>query len=233
MDALAGYGSDSDSSSSLSTAVPKNVQEYQHRGHPSDADTKEQSGTTRKRPWGQIERDGNQTLHQPGLASLPPPPLSADGNMIQWEADFLSTKLNDHRNNKSSGLSEQVTTLQAMTEKIERECKEESQKISSKTKPQHSWVSVVKAQHEFHNPRFLDNVASQCGITSVMGSNIQRVETFDDYEFNLLGLEEKARMQAFSPINDNWQTATTAEEMGTSQFAQQQLEEALQKQCHR
>jgi len=184
MDALAAYGSDDSSSSDSDAPAPVAA--------PVPAPANNNPTTTRKRRW------DNGSTTKPDNNGLPAPRLSKfndDGAMVEWDVNYLAT----HGNGTSLPLSEESRRF--LTEQLLKattnnngdsggdDAKREDNKIG--------WAAQLKVQHDFHNPRYMDNLMSRqmCGISQVLGSNAANQETFEDYEYRLLELEEQARIQ--------------------------------------
>lgn len=127
---------------------------------------------------------------------FPPPPISDDHIMIEWNEDYVTAKQSSR-----TGSLKQVTS-----EKI--------QQISAET----SWAQQLKKQHDFHNPHFFESVVEQFGIQNEMGSNLPNEEQLEEWEFDLVKYEEKARV--FFQQEQN--------AAAPSPFTQQQLERAMQ-----
>lgn len=93
------------------------------------------------------------------------------------------------------------------------------QLAASSTTTTTNWAQQLKSQHEFHNPAFFQTVMNHFGVQDRGASNLPvgLKETFHDYEFDLVRLEEEARMRQQQPPI----AAPTA-------YAQEQLERAMQ-----
>lgn len=236
MDALAAYGSDS-SSSSDDDAPPPPPAKKNHSTSKEVNDVDANNAETKKR---RLNDTGNTDTDGDGL---PPPIIAITGNasMSLWETDFLSKKkmiaYDFSTNNKSIISSEPLAkAIQNEFQKQQQEhnhATHQHDNNSNNNKPPTitNFASLLKTRHEFHNPRFLSNVAHQCGINTMLGSNMETKEVFEDYEYRLLELEEKARVQAFQD-NQASSTGTTHPASSSSLFVQNQLEQALQKECH-
>lgn len=89
------------------------------------------------------------------------------------------------------------------------------QQLSSQTK---NLAEQLKSQHEFHNPAFFQNLVQHFGIKDELGGG---VESFHSYEFDLVRLEEEARMR---------QQQQTAQPVATpTAYAQEQLDRVMQR----
>ena len=126
---------------------------------------------------------------------LPPPPLGND-SIIKSEVDHFTSKYG--------------TLLDSTVEMPAK-----LQQLSSST----NWADQLKSQHEFHNPAFFQTVVEHFGIQDVLGSNMECQETLHDYEFDLVRLEEEARIRQQV---DHQAIATP------TPYAQEQLERAMQ-----
>ena len=127
---------------------------------------------------------------------LPPPPLGME-SIVMSDTDHFS-----------------ATYATPIEEVVPMPPKLEELQSQSTT----NWALKLKSQHEFHNPGFFQNVIQHVGIQDELGTNTFSQEQFQPYEYDLLKLEEEARMrqqQQHNPI-----AAPTA-------YAQQQLERAM------
>lgn len=209
MDALAGYGSDSSSSCS-SAPVPVAP------AAPPAKQPDEEPPQKRKRRWdSQTDNEGSNNSSNSTTSNLPPPSIAAtttgqqkDANgassLIEWNTDYVS----HYKANPTAPSSSSSTTAAAEASRaflIERLKQNAHVIVQQERTTNGGWAAQLKGQHDFHNPRFLDNAAQQCGIVSKMmveegdpnTSNDKQGETFEEYEYRIVQLEEKARIQAF------------------------------------
>lgn len=178
MDALAGYGSDS-SSSSLSIGKQENALSSLV-GYSDDED---ENATNDK-----ISKSDNRNTNN--TSALPKPRLNTENNsmILRPEDHFSSLYGNPLADEKKS-----------------------SQKLNK------DWIKTLKSKREFNNPAFFHTMVDHFGIQEPLGTNIMR-ETFYEYEYDLVRLEEECRMR--QQQQNNSIAATTA-------FAQQQMERAM------
>lgn len=205
MDALAGYGSDSSSSSS--EAQPPTASPPPKKKEDADPPAKKKSR------W-----DKPSEKDEDGI--LPKPPLSSGKSMIEWEVDYLSNHPPQDK---------EVKILESSRTFLEERLKQSTQNINNSK----ALGKQLKEGHDFHNPRYLDNAAAACGISNILGSNLPNQETFEEYEFNLLALEEKARTKIYAQIEEHHALDQHQQHQQASSYANNQLERAMKQQCHR
>ena len=229
MDALAAYGSD-DSSSCSSEAPPSGPVKATADSPTSRSQSKvleeaqlQETASNRKRRWdhgsssGASSSNENSTNnHQtpPSIPSshLPPPSLRQKEtqkapSMIEWDTDYLST----HHQSAKAGGKDATAAAESRIFLAERLKRTHADKSNVQNITEGGRAAQLQEQHDFHNPRFLDNAAQQCGIlsrmqasttTPLLGNRHVVRETFDDFEFRIAELEEQSRIQASRNEND-------------------------------
>jgi hypothetical protein len=209
MDALGAYGSDDSSLSSSSNgdarkkpALSRLVDHVHSDNNNDDSSDNGRFPVEGENCNGHVSRKRKQICHETKTADidiLPAPPLSSN-SMVGWTRDYSASY-------RTAGDSSQVSP-------------ELIQKLETLQSGSVSWANHLKAQHEFHNPHFFDNVVSHFGIQAPLDSNVEKNVSFQTYEFDLPAVEEQARIRQ---QEQQQQTTTVA-----SQFAQGQLEWAMQ-----
>lgn len=94
------------------------------------------------------------------------------------------------------------------------------------------WAEKLKSQHEFHNPAFFQTAVHQFGIQDPLGSTMTCRETMHEYEFDLVQLEEEARIRQ----QQQWQQQQDYGHplnVAPTPYVQEQLERAMQKHLRR
>lgn len=231
MDALAGYGSGSSSSSQDDATNDKTRPEISalsglvdysddEGGSNEVGDIKKESepattssslssnkkaspspkqGNKRKRSWDNAGTDN----------VLPPPPLSSNASLIQWDTDYTA----EYRSPPSSVISDAAL----------------AQKLASLDSDSVSWAQHLKSQHEFHNPHFFDSVVTHFGIQRPLDSNLQE-PSYQRYEYDLPAAEEQARIRQEQERQEQQTTSVNSNTTNAaSQFAQQQFQHAVRR----
>jgi hypothetical protein len=144
------------------------------------------------------ENSSHVSNRETSVALLEPPPLSED-SMLFGDIDLFSSKYTPicqsnllNKNNNQP-------------------------RIDSSCVPT-SWVHQIQSEHEFHNPAFFQSALQNLGIKDELGTNASCQEIIYSYEYDLVRLEEEARIRQYQ----NVPVATP------SPFAQKQLERVMQ-----
>lgn len=156
-----------------------------------------------------------------------------------------STKLKERIQTKILALQNDAANQQQsqkMTRKTQQQEEHNSNDaVNKKTSStdESNLANLLQLTHEFHNPSLLENVAKQCNISNTVTSQMMSssnqhqqqqnhyyYENFDDFEFQILTIEEQVRIQTFQEQQQQ------SQDLSTTTFAQNQLSQALQKQCH-
>lgn len=187
MDALAGYGSDDDSSSASSSVGPgKNETQPVSSlsgllGDVSDASEDEpdtvhppQSSepSPSKKAKVEVSPDSETATTTPSSKSslLPEPILSKDENdsWIYWKVNYLQRPLDQsHR----LSLVDNAPSIQELQDNLQR-LTQNSNGNNNNTDSQQNWADRLRSQHEFHNPHFFASVVEHFGIRDPLGSAI-------------------------------------------------------------
>jgi hypothetical protein len=217
MDGLVGYGSDSSSSSSSIGSMPKTD---------GDARTGSQANQSlpppkRQRRWDNGSTNTNNTSNKP-LS----PRLSSvtQASMVLCDANYLA-----RRPFQDASVSMDESSHTFLQERL-------ASFSDRKDGSGHGgYATKLKQSHDFHNPRFMENAASQIGITDTnqLGSNFPHQESFEDYEYNLVLLEEQARSKVYERIQEEHTHAQTETRDSAELFVQSKMEQALQAHCQR
>jgi hypothetical protein len=95
------------------------------------------------------------------------------------------------------------------------------------------WAEKLKSQHEFHNPAFFQTAVQKFGIQNALGSTMTCLETMHEYEFDLIQLEEEARIRQHQQWQQQQQQDGHPPNIAPTPYAQEQLERAMQKHLRR
>lgn len=219
MDALSGYGSDdSEDDALLHTSALSALVAY------DDDDDEDDTEEVHKRPPPKklklSEPTPNPTIVSVASSSkmLPPPPLG-NHSLITSEVDHFS--LNYGSQPLDSAIPVPLKLQQLQLQRSSRSTKTTlNNNNTANTTAKFSWAEEIKSQHDFCNPALFETAVQNFGICNVLGSNITCQETvMEDYEFDLVRLEEEAR------IRQQQQHVAIA---SPTPFAQEQLERAMQ-----
>ena len=205
MDALAAYGSDSDvtSDEDVQPQASKKEQRSKFQGvDDSDSERKAPADASQKRRRLDVEGDQASSAEPTARLVPPQPTISSGVSMIQWNKDYLSR-----------AQSFKSTPKHISSEKLEQ--------IRSKLPANTSWASQLKSQHDFHNPNLFEGVVKLFDIQQPLGTNMKHKEGLQDWESDVVAMEEKAR------IHQQSQSQASSE---PSEFAQQQLAQAMKQQ---
>jgi hypothetical protein len=176
--------------------------------------------TKRQRRWDNGSTNANDTSDK-----LPSPRLSGvtQASMVLWDLNYLSRHPSQHA---SDSIDESFRTFLQERLKALSDRKDGSGQ---------GYATKLKQSHDFHNPRFMENAASQIGITDTnqLGSNLPQQESFEDYEYNILHLEGQARSKVYELIEQEHAYAQSQPQDAAQQLAQSKMEQALRHHCQR
>ena len=215
MDALAAYGSDDSSSGGSEAPVPSTTKETSRSNssarNRSEEEPLQEPPSKRKRQWdheisgassNENTKNTNSQKFPPPSARLPPPSLRAteengqqkqhqtEPSMIEWDTDYVS-----HHKATKPGADDATATRTFLAERL----KFAYAARTNNDIPPGGRAAQLVHQHAFHNPRFLDNAAQQCGIVSRMAATgMLGQEAFGDFEFRIVALEEQSRIMTSS-----------------------------------
>jgi len=169
MDMLAGYGSDSSSSSEGNPNQPtsKTNPLLSALGDVSEGSSTEETDKERTTKKARLE-----TPYAGIFSGKKPPTTSTHGpSMVHWDEDYLSGPLVESE----------------LAERYKRECQAQvARKLSEIESNKGSWADHLKEQHEFHNPHFFSSVVELFGIQDHLGSSLGSPEiewgNLHDYE---------------------------------------------------
>ena len=164
MDALAGYGSDSSSTSAETSAL----QHSRTTNNPlaaligatgSDSDSSDDDAPQQQKSVTAQPVSKRQKIEKEKPMSKPilPPPETSENSLYLWDKDYLKRP----RGTKTSDKDSHQNT-KALSEKLAKIA--QSLEIS--------WADHLKSQHEFHNPHFFESVVEHFGIADPLGSQI-------------------------------------------------------------
>jgi hypothetical protein len=217
MDALSGYSSDDSEDDALRhTSALSALVAY------NDEDDEDDTDEVHKPLPKKVKL--SQPAPSPTIVSvltsatrLPPPPLGSH-SLITSEVDHFSLKYGTHTLNSAIPIPSKLQQLL-----LSRSSCSTSTTLNHKanTTTNISWAEEIKSQHDFCNPALFQTAVENFGIRNVLGSNMHYQENvMEDYEFDLVRLEEEARLR------QQQQQQHVAIETPTP-FAQEQLERAM------
>jgi len=217
MVALAAYGSDISSSGDegSSAAAGRTVESSNDRKRPRPEEDEGDidliiSGSPSKKP-------SAATKSKSSFLMLPPPPLSDNSDcMVNWSNDYIS-----HRHNEERVVASALHALAVKNSQQQRDSYHTTVK---------NYAEEIRADPSFHNPHQFGAVVEDLGIgytsSDVMGSNMSALEEkLQAWELKDL---ERREIEARRRKQQDYQYLHQPPASGASQFAQEQLERALQ-----
>jgi hypothetical protein len=173
---------------------------------------------------------------------LPSPPLGSNTSLILWDQDYLCYKPSSYNEPNLPSMSHsqqehlreklnQLNTTFSTSSNSINAAEVTTPTIDTSSSP---WAFHLKRQQEFHNPHFLNSVISHFGL-NVLGSNIPPKEAVEEFEYNLVAMEEEARhrqqqqLQFQPPMNNSklYYDHASAASSSSSLLIQSDLEQAM------
>ena len=193
MDTLAAYGSsDDDSSSAASATATATARAVATAPAAATANSTASSSSAINQPEPPTKRSRPSSF-------LPVPSISSQhqpSSLVEWDTDYIS----DYRHTTTAASNSSNKNAKYLQDRLERSAARLEQFASEV-----GYATQLKSQHGFHNPCFMENAAQQLGVQQVMTPSAGRTEAFEDYEFNILELEEQVRIQEFQNAQQNQQ----------------------------
>jgi len=224
MDALSGYGSDDSDRDACNQPTSSKPQETGGLsgllGDYSDDDDDDNDAKAQNAAingaGGCQSSTGEPSLKRQRLSEVTrthityrfsPPPTSSGESLVEWSTDYLTAKQEQHAIKIDSLVKITSTKLQQIS-------------VVSNNKAG-GWAQQLKTQHDFNNPHMFESVVELSGIANELGSNLSDVADFSEWEYSVVAHEEQTRIRE--------QQEFQQEQASTSQFAQEQLQRAMQR----
>ena len=239
MDSLAGYGSDDsheDTPQQHASALSALAAYDDDDDDDDDNDDEEEEIIEDVHPPQKKFKSASSTEPQSTTVAsenrtLPPPPLG-NHSLILSTVDHFSSRYGStihHRDSKvPMPLKLQQLQLLQRTSGSKAAATNKKNHNNDDNNPDSCWAEELKSQHDFCNPALFQTAVQNFGIHTVLGSNMMTsycqenattISTMEDYEFDLVRLEEEARLR------QQQQHVAIA---SPTPFAQEQLERAMQ-----
>lgn len=205
-----------------------------------NSDNHPESSRKRRRRWDMPQPKASPTSQslRENEGPLPPPPLGSTTSLTYWDKDYLSNSESAFAPPEDPVWSE--SQQQRLTEKLNQLHETFSlpppiaftnATTTTIDSSSSSWALHLKGQQEFHNPHFLNSVISHFRL-NVLGSNIPQQDVVEEFEYNLVAMEEEARYRQqqqlqFQPPFDPTLYAGSAPSSSSSFLIQSDMERAM------